>query len=972
MRYTGFVSSAVLFIAVPLFAQNIEIPDPNFLKVLIERGVDTDSDGMISPTEAEAVTVLDVSGDTISELTGLEYFIHLQHLDCSRNFVVDSLDVSALTELVSLRCSLNSIRDLDVSKNNQLRTLICSSNVITKLDLSNNSLLDTLDCNANLLGELDLSGNPSLVWLNCGGNLFTTIELSGNTDLVIFICVDGLLSSLDVSWNSVLETLNCEDNLLDSLDVSNNTALKALGCADNELEALDLSNNLALESLSCGGNPLNHLDVSNNESLLALSCSGMQLTDLDLSTNTALESLICNNTGLKNLDLSLNLSLEMLWCEGNKLNHLDLSNNQMMNYLIISDMPSLYEVCVWDQFTDSAEYNVVGSPNVYFTTECVYNNDSLVFIPDTVLLHRLVELGVDSGGDGLISHTEAESVTKLDLSAQDPEQVIHDLTGIEAFLYLDSLGCDNNNFTELNVSALTDLIYLGCRGTYSDTSGCAGNLQYLDLSANSMLTSLDCSCNPLANLDLSVNASLSDLTLRNMPSLSDVRVWTLPFPPGGVTVDTTGSPNLHFTIDSAGNHVPIPDIKFLYALIEQGVDTDGNGMVSIPEAESVTTLNVNGKGISELTGISYFINMERLDCRNNELANLDLSALPGLVSVLCSDNHLSQLDLSQNTALTRLDCGYNPIKVLDLSMNTLLDSLKIVSNYDLKTLDLSTNMALTYLTCSYIGLSTLNVSQNTELTELSIGAGFLRSLDISNNVKLKKLDCSLNYLSELNLSNNPEMTSLYCHNNYISGLDLSSNPMLKTIYCSGNRLAELDISHQPVLSQLYCEWNILTELDLSYNPKLGELDGSSNDFNNLDLSQNQELSLLKLNNMPSLTEVCVWESFASSGCELYTDGSPNVCFETDCNGICDQTGFDEYNSMGISVYPNPVDNYVTIETGVADLYAVRITSLNGQLVFSELMEGDALQLDLSFLKKGFYILTISSRDFVTSRKIIRL
>ena len=86
MRYTGFVSSAVLFIAVPLFAQNIEIPDPNFLKVLIERGVDTDSDGMISPTEAEAVTVLDVSGDTISDLTGLEYFIHLQHLDCSINY----------------------------------------------------------------------------------------------------------------------------------------------------------------------------------------------------------------------------------------------------------------------------------------------------------------------------------------------------------------------------------------------------------------------------------------------------------------------------------------------------------------------------------------------------------------------------------------------------------------------------------------------------------------------------------------------------------------------------------------------------------------------------------------------------------------------------------------------------------------------------------------------------------------------
>jgi len=33
-----------------------------------------------------------------------------------------------------------------------------------------------------------------------------------------------------------------------------------------------------------------------------------------------------------------------------------------------------------------------------------------------------------------------------------------------------------------------------------------------------------------------------------MPSLYKVCVWTMPFPPAGVTVDTTGSKNVYFTM----------------------------------------------------------------------------------------------------------------------------------------------------------------------------------------------------------------------------------------------------------------------------------------------------------------------------------------------------------------------------------------------------------------------------------------
>ena len=38
--------------------QGVAIPDNDFLKALIEQGVDKDGDGNISPSEAELITIL--------------------------------------------------------------------------------------------------------------------------------------------------------------------------------------------------------------------------------------------------------------------------------------------------------------------------------------------------------------------------------------------------------------------------------------------------------------------------------------------------------------------------------------------------------------------------------------------------------------------------------------------------------------------------------------------------------------------------------------------------------------------------------------------------------------------------------------------------------------------------------------------------------------------------------------------------
>ena len=72
-----------------------------------------------------------------------------------------------------------------------------------------------------------------------------------------------------------------------------------------------------------------------------------------------------------------------------------------------------------------------------------------------------------------------------------------------------------------------------------------------------------------------------------------------------------------------------------------------------------------------------------------------------------------------------------------------------------------------------------------------------------------------------------------------------------------------------------------------------------------------------------------------------------------------------------NIYPNPSNTSLTIETSSSDPFNIEITSLNGQLIYSGQMEGTIHQLDLSSFQKGIYIITVRSKDFVTTQKVVK-
>lgn len=83
-----------------------------------------------------------------------------------------------------------------------------------------------------------------------------------------------------------------------------------------------------------------------------------------------------------------------------------------------------------------------------------------------------------------------------------------------------------------------------------------------------------------------------------------------------------------FTQCEEKQHLQIRDNKFLSALIEQGVDLDEDGKISLDEAEAVT-------------------NLKELGFAFNQLASVDLSGNPELSYRNAGNNRLKALDISK-------------------------------------------------------------------------------------------------------------------------------------------------------------------------------------------------------------------------------------------------------------------------------------------------------------------------------------
>ncbi|MCP4310474.1 MAG: T9SS type A sorting domain-containing protein [Bacteroidetes bacterium] len=498
----------------------VSIPDHKFLQALIKEKVDTNNDGIITYPEAEAVTKLNVFRG-ISDMTGIEAFVNLDTLRCTENFItrldvsnchalryldcsenrLTSLDVSALTALEYLKCNGFTLTSLDVSGCSALKYLDCSNSQLTVLDVAGCKALQHLNCKYNQMIHLDVSANSALEYLICGRSQLTSLDVSACVNLQQIECQSSQLTSLDVSACVRLQHLDCYYNPLILLDISGCVSLQHLKCSYNQLVRLDFSDCANLQYLNCQDNQLVSLDISDCIALQTLNCSNNQLISLDVSGHTALQQLRCQFNQLSSLDVTDCIALEAISCSENRLVNLDVSNSVKLDYLDCSN----------NQLISLNASDCSALARIH----CFNNQMTWMELSNCTSLYILA--------------CSANNLSSLELAS---------------CVALKGLYCDNNRFSSLALPESLDLSALYCNNN---------QLRSLDVSTCPSLRFLNCGSNLLERLDLSNNPEIGsgeydfpELSITDMPMLNEVCVWTLPFPPGGVNIDTTASPNVEF------------------------------------------------------------------------------------------------------------------------------------------------------------------------------------------------------------------------------------------------------------------------------------------------------------------------------------------------------------------------------------------------------------------------------------------
>lgn len=200
------------------------------------------------------------------------------------------------------------------------------------------------------------------------------------------------------------------------------------------------------------------------------------------------------------------------------------------------------------------------------------------------------------------------------------------------------------------------------------------------------------------------------------------------------------------------------------------------------EIEAVTSLNIKGKNLTDISGIEYFTNLTSLDCGNNQLTALPVENLTQLTSLRCNNNQLTALPVGNLTNLTELYCSYNQLTELPVEKLT----------------------KLTELSCSYNQLTKLPVESLTNLTSLYCDNNQLAALPVENLTLLEQLNCGMNLLTELDIENLTQLKNLSCYNNQLTSLPVGKLNNLNVLNCHDNRLTELDITSVTSLNNLYC------------------------------------------------------------------------------------------------------------------------------------------------------------------------
>lgn len=178
----------------------------------------------------------------------------------------------------------------------------------------------------NLVGELNLSGLSEVISIGLAENSLTSVIVSNCPKLEEMCAADNQLTTFSVSNCPRLGLLWCENNNLSEIQLSGLNGLSQYHCYNNPISEFDATAFPNLRQFRCEDTNISELDLSNNPILMDLRLTGTNVTELDISHNNMLTDLFCDNTNISELDLNYAPNLQRLFCNNTLISELDMTN----------------------------------------------------------------------------------------------------------------------------------------------------------------------------------------------------------------------------------------------------------------------------------------------------------------------------------------------------------------------------------------------------------------------------------------------------------------------------------------------------------------------------------------------------------------------------------------------------------------------------------------------------------------------
>lgn len=579
-------------------------------------------------------------------------------------------------------------------------------------------------------------------------------------------------------------------------------------------------------------------------------------------------------------------------------------------------------------------------------------------IPDANFEQALVTQGIDSDGvvNGLILTADAAAVTGT-LNVNN--NAITDLTGIEAFTSIDILEVRDNALADLDLTALTGLLRLEAGGNVLTSINVTGlsSLERLIVPNNS-LTSIDltgistslrylyANGNDFTTIDVSALTGLQRLYVYENPNFSSIDVSTIPtldrfrcYDTSISSLDLTQNPNLAQFRCYNNSSLTFVNLK-------------SGGNTALTSYDSTNTPNLLCIQVDDVTystanwTIVDFATMFSLSCTTSIPDSNFEQALINLT--IDSDATVNGTILTSDAVAVTGTLNVNNSAITDLTGIGAFSSIDILEVRD-------------------NGLTTIDITSIKGLLRLEAGGNGLASINATGLANLERLIVPDNALTSIDLTGLTNLRYLYAYNNNISSLDLTDTSLIQRLYVQDNtNLGSYNTDNLSILDRLR-SWNTgITSLDLSQNTAVEQVriyDNPNLEAVNIQNGTNTNLGSGDFLATGNTSLTCVQVDDVSYSTTNWTSIDDSSVYST---SSCTMS-IDEFNKLGVRVYPNPTSDFIFINTYKELDY--NIYSIIGRKIKGGNLKSHESSIDVSNLTNGMYIISI--RDVYGNKKSLK-